>query len=622
MTDPTPTPAPAEPTRTALTARYAGASGVQPSEDGDRLALATDLARGPVFLDAGIRDAIRVRECLSALHAVVSSDLRYTPKDQTAYLAWRRMKQQSAGLGQHQAQQAYFDWLARNDPDAWLALDPVVTVHPDAVVFEVFSKDEGSYAQVTLDHSALALAGDLTCGTTHIDFSDTLFDGLQRLRSDRPARLVIGADAVALQPGADAPVIEKRIQVPDAWLRGFLQVQSAALLADTPVELAPIDLYNALRHLRLNADQKKGGRGVRFELVPGEAPRLVLEPWETVIDSAGAPYAGRRARVIRVWGRRRVMLRRRALPFADSVTVHLLGTGLPSFIVLRCGPVTVTLGLSGFTASNWSAALSFDVCLPRPAAGEADPHRAAVVAALAERHVASVKAVAQAADLKPAEARAALQRACQHGQVMYDLARDQYRHRPLVGVDLDPVRLAFRGDREKQAHDLLHTKGAVKIVREVPHLASTEVVGDVAVAADGRTYRVSFHLDDEGRIGQIADTSPFFRQHGLKHGPSAPLIALRLAHAQAAAARAAQRGKGRQQVQVEARTYTRRRPTGEEVHHLALDRTRLRIRWGLRDAARPRLQQLVFDSVADARAAYFERVDALEAQGFLDASAG
>ncbi|MCA9547674.1 MAG: SWIM zinc finger family protein, partial [Myxococcales bacterium] len=401
---------------------------------------------------------------------------------------------------------------------------------------------------------------------------------------------------------------------------GFLQVQSAALLADATVELAPIDLYNVLRQLRLNADQKGSGRGIRFELVPGEPPRLVLEPWEVVIESAGAPYGGRRARVIRVWGRRRLMLLRRVLPFADAVTVHLLGTGLPSFISLNCGPLTFTLGLTGFTASNWSAALAFDVLLPRPNPGE-DADAQAVVAALAEAQVASLASLAKATGLKPADARAALQRACQRGQVMYDVASDRFRHRPLVGVVLDEVGLAFRGEREKQAADLLATADAVKIVREVPHPGSTEVVGDVAVAADGRTYRVSFHLDDEGRVSRIEDTSPFFRQHGLKHGPSAPLIALRTAFAQREAERAANRGKDRKRVQVEARTYTRRHPRGETVHAVSLDRTIVRVRWGERGEP-PRQQRLHFDSVADARAAYFERVDALEAKGFLDASAG
>ena len=59
------------------------------------------------------------------------------------------------------------------------------------------------------------------------------------------------------------------------------------------------------------------------------------------------------------------MLIRRFLPFVEAVEVHLLGSGLPSFWVLRAGDITLTLGLTGFTAANWSQALSFDLLLPR-----------------------------------------------------------------------------------------------------------------------------------------------------------------------------------------------------------------------------------------------------------------
>ena len=60
-------------------------------------------------------------------------------------------------------------------------------------------------------------------------------------------------------------------------------MQSAAALPHDTFALAPIDLYNLLRHLRLHGDRKGRRRGLRLELVPGEAPRLVLEPWEMVL---------------------------------------------------------------------------------------------------------------------------------------------------------------------------------------------------------------------------------------------------------------------------------------------------------------------------------------------------
>ncbi len=92
---------------------------------------------------------------MSALYAVVASDFRYVPKDRTAYLAYTRMRRESANLNAWQAQRAYFSWLLRNDPTAFVMLDPVITVHPDQVLFEVFSKDEGAYAKLGIDRDAL-----------------------------------------------------------------------------------------------------------------------------------------------------------------------------------------------------------------------------------------------------------------------------------------------------------------------------------------------------------------------------------------------------------------------------------------------------------------------------------
>ena len=151
-------PEPAGNETTEVRLAYAGVSSLVTSEDGARLALAGNLSRDPVRLEATIKDPLRFREAMSALYAVVGSDYRYVPKDRTAYLAYLRMRRESASLGVWQAQQAYFSWLLRNDPLAFVILDPVITVHPDQVLFEVFSKDEGTYARLGIDRDAFDLA--------------------------------------------------------------------------------------------------------------------------------------------------------------------------------------------------------------------------------------------------------------------------------------------------------------------------------------------------------------------------------------------------------------------------------------------------------------------------------
>lgn len=611
--------------RIELALAYEGASQVVSRAGQSTVALFGNTYRTPVRARGRIRDPLRFREAISVLHEIVGSDFRYKPKDRSAYLAYQRLKKASANLSAWQAQQAYHEWLQRNDPDAWSALDPVATVHPDELFLEVFSKDEGTYARLGLDWSALELEGELHHGTTNVDFGQTLYDGLQRMRSYRTSTLEIGTRASALQieggggSAALGAAIRKRLRLPSSWLRGFLQVQSAATLGRTSFVLQPIDLYNLLRFLRLHADIKRGRRAMRIELVPGERPRIVLEPWEDeVFEASGPVYAGRVPQVVRVWGRRRLLLVRRLLPLLESVEVHLLGSGMPSYWVLRAGGYTLTLGLSGFTASNWSQAMSFDLLLPRSSL--VTPQLERVLDTLAARKLATRAELAEACALAPSEVLEVLQQASQQGKVMFDVDREVYRIRPLTEEPLDLVRLEFRNDRERLAHDLLAEKDAVKITSE-NHVAGVgvEVVGKVAIAADRREYRVSLLLGEDGRLLKAEDTSDFFRKHGLKEGPSVPLIALRLAWAREEAQRQTERGRARGHVTVETRTYVRRRGSSEDVFQIALDRKRLKVRRGLR--GRPmRLQQLVFNDVAEARSAYFERVDALEAAGWLDAS--
>ncbi len=608
------------PEATEIHLSYAGVSSLVTTEGTARLALAGNLRRDPVRFEATIKDPLRFREAMAAIYAVVASDFRYVPKDRTAYLAYQRMRRESSTLNAWQAQREYFSWLLRNDPTAFVVLDPVITVHPDQVLFEVFSKDEGAYAKLGIDLGAFEPAENPTFGTTNIDFSQALFQGLQQMRSYRETRLSIGQEGVKFATTTAGEVLEKQIRVPDSWLRGFLQVQSSAALPRERFALAPIDLYNALRHLRMHADRKGQRRGLRIELVPGEAPRLVLEPWNVVIPATGDPYKGKRSKVVRLWGRRRLSLLQRFLPFTEEVEVHVLGSGLPSFWVLRSAGMSLTLGLTGFTAANWSQALNFDLLLPRKAESTTRPLDA-VLAQLGEHWSAGPGELARSTGLAWPALLEALQLGCQQGRFMYDLANDVYRFRPLTDAPIDPTRLEFRDRRERTAFDLLARRDAVKIVSEnrIPG-AGLELTGQVVVAEDKREYRPQMLLSDEGQAAKAECTCAFYRKQGLKAGPCVHLIALRLAYA-AQEARRLQGLGPKQAITVETRSFSRRGESGEEVYQVSLERRRLKIRWGLDDQP-ARLQTLAFDSNEAASAAYLARVADLESRGFLDATAG
>jgi hypothetical protein len=98
------------------------------------------------------------------------------------------------------------------------------------------------------------------------------------------------------------------------------------------------------------------------------------------------------------------------------------------------------------------------------------------------------------------------------------------------------------------------------------------------------------------------------------------MIALRVQFAREQAQLEAARAtpEGRALITAETRVLLRRTARGAESYRLSLDGRNVTARFGIGDALR--MQRLRFDSAADARAAYFARLDDLAQKGFLDAT--
>src|SRR5437899_10874133 len=68
-----------------FTVAYKGRSGVSQANGAMALSFAPNLRRDRVSFVGDLREPLRFREAVSALHAVVVSDLKYKPKDRSAY---------------------------------------------------------------------------------------------------------------------------------------------------------------------------------------------------------------------------------------------------------------------------------------------------------------------------------------------------------------------------------------------------------------------------------------------------------------------------------------------------------------------------------------------------------
>lgn len=616
----------------AVKLRYVAASEPITDDDSFRLHLPTDGVRG-ASLVAELRRPGVARDALITVADVLASDLRFKARDRADYLAYLIAQGKRVSNEVWDAQKAY---LAEkyggvtdevSTPDS--PLDPIVTVDARGLAIEVFSADESAYARLSLKAGEAYTAGRVEAGTTYLALDDALVRGIGRMRSYRTSTLQLGPGDAA----TGAPV-ERDIRVPLRWLRAFGQVQAASTLPAREFELAPIDLYNVLLTLRMRR-AKTSPRALRYELVPGEAPRLVLEPWDQVITGTGPAYAGDTPVVVRTWGRRRLSVLARLLPHCRGVKVRLVGAGLPAYYVLDLGDAELTLALSGWTDSGWAGIATFDL-LVADAVDELSARKVEDNLA-AEPGGRTLAHVAAATGQPLAKVRQAVLHHMQRGTVVHDLASGRFIARSLLAEPPSADDLRYRDAREEAAHRLLAIDGAVELTK-VHDLAGqgTRIEGEVEDPQAHRTYRSSFTIDREGRTVDATCTSPQFRRSGLREGPTVPMIALRLLYARRRLELERARGteEGRKLIRAETRVLVRRHGqrratsgdsggaanTGSITYRVSLDDREVVVRWGSNPSAM-RMHRLRFATADDARAEYFGRLETLGDKGFIDASA-
>jgi hypothetical protein len=539
-----------------LTFAYLGRSQmVEAAPGGARtLSMAPNLTREKVSFDAPLLQPLRFREAISALHDVVINDLRYQPRDKTAYEEWK--KQQAAErqsiyrqelsrlkkeleTRREQPMPAGFEalfertrkryWNARfkltailmvENPALWrwlMPCDPVITVADDVVFFECFSTDESSYGCLTVSRDAFGRSSHVSLGTTNVDYSWELYHHFQSLRTYRETRFLIDPAGFEVKTDQVDAYREEKIDLPDGWLRGFMTTQEAMGMPSLKVSLSREAVYSTIAFLKRHK-ARTSPRAVRFELLPGRAPEIVLEPWEQRIVSHGTRYDEAPTEPIRIWGARRLLTLSRLLPLAERFDVYLLGTGLPSFWVAHMGEMKLTLGLSGWTTNDWTRGSALDLLAPPAAISESLLTSTARL--LQERRAMSLPEICNAVPTQPATALAALRRLAFSGQVIHDLPNGVYRFRQVMPMPLGEEQLGPENAELSGARHLL--------LKADPKVESTERLerGTVLVGKVESTP-VEVMIDLDGRIRRGKCACGHYREFGIRNGPCRHMIALR-----------------------------------------------------------------------------------------------
>jgi hypothetical protein len=411
---------------------------------------------------------------------------------------------------------------AANDAEWRKALDPVVTVHPDQITFESYSSDGSCYARLTAAMSAFEAVGEPQAGSTNVDFTWDLAPALNTIRSSHATALVIGP---AAEGAATFERADRLADLPAAWVKGLLQVQGALTAHPFTFPVRPIDLAAVITYLDEHVT-RRSPQGIRYEFVPNAPMQIVLEPWEKRFPLRGTHYTGF-ARTVRLWGRKRLALLRPVLPYADRVTVAILGRGLPHVYICHCGPYQFLLAVSGWAADDWTMGSGFDLLAAFTGATAERTQR--VYQFLADRLTARREEIALGTGIPGTEVEQALFQLSRAGKVLYDPLSGQYRARDLFAEPLDLAALFVADPRLEAAQTLLEA-GQVQIqaVRQGGSRVRPET-RIFALVHDDIDYAVTVQLDENGRLRYGRCQCTFFRMNTLTRGPCAHILAARLA---------------------------------------------------------------------------------------------
>lgn len=533
--------------------KYRGNSSVNNGVSSTGVTFAPDVFRDPTFFVGSLDKKLPFREAISALHNVVTADFNFQPKDNTEYLAWLksqedvwvaeataelstlkteinelqhklkslRSKREEITRPFYKAQRKYFNYLYIRDYAAWLVLDPVITVHPDQLFFECFSKDESVYGKLSCGYDVFNNINEFKCGTTNIDYSQKLYNEFQKIRTYKDTEFKVDPKGFDVQTTGEETYREVKIDLPDSWVRGFLQVSSAMTSNKVSFELHPIDIANFISILKRNKE-RKGPRSIKYKLEPGKPIVAVFEPWNIEVECLQSIYKGDKKEEIRVWGRRRIQLLERLLPITHKFTVHLLGNGMPSFYIAHlANDMYFTLGLSGWTANDWTQSSQLDLLSPRGQVSATTMQ--SVYLELRKDWFNTDKDLAKRLQLDEQVVKKSLVTFTQAGKVIYDLKNNVYRIRELKREGIDIETLRFSSEIDKEAYRLVENGE----VTELDH--RTDGDKTIVTALVSNQFRTKVIINNDLQIIDASCTCSYYYNNKLTKGPCEHILAARLA---------------------------------------------------------------------------------------------
>ena len=395
------------------------------------LRLFTDSAR-PIEIRIKVKKKCipAIRESFNALMLVLEPGFEYRPSKGTkGVINYDKRAENKA-----KARNYFCATIKKNDPDSTLGMDPTVSISPKGILIEGLSLNGQDMSSIFIPSTSydVVVGSNVVYGTSTVETGPDLLDGLLQISSKKDFEIHLGS--VHGEPSTYAApyfgAVKKDFVYPTNWKRDNLQFLAASFLEkNIKVRLKRIDVYNVLRHLRLNKTEKEDNKALNFILIKGLDPQIQLEPWGFNITSPVGKYQGDRSAFIKFYGRDKLKRIEPLLPFIDHVDVNIMEEALPVFWVLNSPEVSYTYATLGYSTDNWARGLYRDQVLRRDT--ENPTEFDTVMSYLKTQRHASFEEIVASTGKTPSDVRSSLLRGIQIGEVAPNAGIDGFQYREI-----------------------------------------------------------------------------------------------------------------------------------------------------------------------------------------------
>jgi hypothetical protein len=326
-------------------------------------------------------------------------------------------------------------------------------------------------------------SGHAEFGTTNVDINQPLRNALSAVGRAQLLHLAVGDDELRVSM-PDATYVEREVELPDRWVRGFAETPQLARASTLAAELRGPAVTRFLGSLPRAAKSP----GPDLYLVPtGAGLSTRLRPWADSVFLAGSARLRAGARIAR---------------FATSMRVYRSEVGSSGWVFdLPGGRFTLLLTPAAYRGfSGEGSLLTF---LARPEAQEVGQR---VAAQLAWQPVISPKRIAEDLRLPICDVDAGLAWLAASGRVGFDLAEQTWFHRELP-IDADSV--IRRNPRLTSAQRIVDSR-------------SVERAGDAWVVAGTKRDHYRVRGQNSGFVCECRWES----DHGGSRGPCKHILAV------------------------------------------------------------------------------------------------